>query len=568
LKDTEYSTPPREFIFVLDRSGSMIGEPIAQAKNALSACLRSLNEDDNFRILLFDHELEWFKFEPSKVNQQAIDEADKFISGIEGRGGTGIVSAIKSALSIPDDPARSRYVIFLTDGAVSAEERALQEIRSHIDVARIFTFGIGPSVNRALLQRLAHLGRGASEFLHLNEDIEGAIIRFQDRISFPVLTNVNIKWKNIKAWDIYPSILPDLYIGEPLEITGRLSAGKKPPILIIDGELENKLETFEVKLPTMAESEPAVSRLWAKSRVDSLIESTVSKRETHHKIRAEIISLALEHHLVTPYTAFVAIDKQITSENGPPKKIYVSQPLPEGLDISGFTRGQVMVSAKGPRRMRKLAAPSPHSPRMRRGTSSKGHMASIASDTSPMLYQAAPLREELDEESEIMDQLEPGDNIRWLARKQKINGSWSNDVEKTSTAVLAFLRNGHTDRKGHYRKQISRAIAWLNATDVPGLASFAKAFTLTELSKVTGLKIHQDMALAAVDQLPQPGTEMERAFLEIINGKDRSTNTPNAIKTMDDLRLAVINRISFPVPADLHKSSDEELRRAWIAAKV
>ncbi|MCJ7624515.1 MAG: VIT and VWA domain-containing protein, partial [Anaerolineaceae bacterium] len=95
MKETEYSTPPREFIFVLDRSGSMTGGPIAQARNALSACLRSLNEDDNFRILLFDHELEWFKLEPCSVSQQAIDEADKFISGIEGRGGTEIVSAIK-----------------------------------------------------------------------------------------------------------------------------------------------------------------------------------------------------------------------------------------------------------------------------------------------------------------------------------------------------------------------------------------------------------------------------------------------------------------------------------------
>ncbi|MCJ7626440.1 MAG: hypothetical protein MUO76_23355, partial [Anaerolineaceae bacterium] len=467
-----------------------------------------------------------------------------------------------------NDPSRSRYVIFLTDGAVSAEERALQEIRTHIDVARIFTFGIGPSVNRALLQRLAVLGRGASEFLQLDEDIEGAIIRFQDRISFPVLTNVNIKWKNIKAWDIYPSLLPDLYIGEPLEISGRLSADKKSPILVIEGELGNSPRTFEVKLPAKAESEPVIARLWAKARVEDLLEKTARKRETQHTARTEIISLALEHQLVTPYTAFVAIDNEITAEGGTPKKIYVSQPLPDGLDIIGFTGGQVMRSAVAPQMLKRMAAPSPYRSLSLESPSSSNHMAAILSDSKSKDYAAMSFME-IREEEAVKPKIESSiNNIRWLSRRQKLNGSWGDDVEKTSAAVLAFLRNGHTDRKGHYRKQISRAISWLNTEKASGLASFAKALALAELSKMTGVKAHKEMALAAFGQLPEPETELEISFLEIIKGKERSSKTPEVIKDLDDLRSASINHIILPVPGDLLKSSDEELSRAWIAAQI
>ncbi len=195
----EASIQPREFIFVLDRSGSMSGEPIRQARNALRACLRILEPKDTFRILLFDDRLEWYQPEAVQVAQAAIDQTDQFLNTIEGRGGTEIVQAVESALDVPADRERGRYILFLTDGAVSAEDRAFQAIRKKLSQARIFTFGIGSSVNRALLSKMAQLGRGTAEFLQLDEDIEGAILRFQDKVAFPVLTDIQLDWDMIQC---------------------------------------------------------------------------------------------------------------------------------------------------------------------------------------------------------------------------------------------------------------------------------------------------------------------------------------------------------------------------------
>ena len=189
LRD-DFEVAPREFIFVLDRSGSMRGHrgkgPIDQAVNALRACIRALDTSDTFTIQAFDNKIEWFAERPQAVTQANVDAADKWLDGIDARGGTEIVGAIQSALAIADDKSRTRYVVFLTDGAVSAEDRALQQVTQKRRGARIFTFGIGSSVNRALLVKMAELGRGASEFLTIDEDIEGALIRFQDRVSYPV----------------------------------------------------------------------------------------------------------------------------------------------------------------------------------------------------------------------------------------------------------------------------------------------------------------------------------------------------------------------------------------------
>ena len=123
---------PREFIFILDRSGSMSGEPIRQARNALRACLRTLAPKDTFRILLFDNSLEWFQPEPAQAAQEQVQRADKYLDQVQGRGGTEIGMALKAALDLPQDAERVRFLIFLTDGAVSAELSILESIRKKI----------------------------------------------------------------------------------------------------------------------------------------------------------------------------------------------------------------------------------------------------------------------------------------------------------------------------------------------------------------------------------------------------------------------------------------------------
>ncbi|HMN60175.1 MAG TPA: VIT domain-containing protein, partial [Anaerolinea sp.] len=329
----EAKPAPREFIFVLDRSGSMGGEPILQARNALRACLRALNPGDAFRILLFDDRLEWYRQEASPVNQAEIDTADRFLAGVDARGGTEIMASLEASLGLPTDSGRTRYVVFLTDGAVSAELSALDLLRKKVGSARVFTFGIGPSGNRALLNRMAAVGRGAAEFLQADEDIEGAILRFQDRVSFPVLTGLKLNLSGASAWDIYPAQLPDLYTGQPLVVCGRIQHKPGEPLsLTLTGTRGAETVTLATSFTPTGPDEPAVARAWARARIDDLLGEAELSPQREEKIRAAVLELALAHRLVSPYTSFVGVDQTASVGEGQAVTIQVAQPLPQGLD--------------------------------------------------------------------------------------------------------------------------------------------------------------------------------------------------------------------------------------------
>ncbi len=327
---------PREFIFVIDRSGSMSGAPITQAKNALQACLRALGSGDTFMILAFDDQLDWMAREAYPITQANVEAAETWLAQIGARGGTEIMPAINSALLTPIDKERMRYVVFLTDGAVSADEKAIRSIAQQRGTARIFTFGIGPSVNRFLLDKMAQMGRGTAEFLGAHDDIEKALTRFQDKVSYPALLDVALTWENAEAWDTYPETLPDLYAGQPLEIVTRYKR-QGATRLTLTGKLANQSFAMTLPLPPATESNPTLKRIHARARIESLLDQRRVGGDAE-KIRQQVISLALEHRIVTPFTAFVAIDSEVASTEQA-QQIRVSVPLPEGLDLAGFVGG-------------------------------------------------------------------------------------------------------------------------------------------------------------------------------------------------------------------------------------
>jgi len=542
---------PREFLFVLDRSGSMSGGPILQARNALRACLRVLGTEDLFRILLFDHELEWYQQEPSKMTQAEVNAADQYLEGVNARGGTEIIAALKAALGLPPDPRRTRLVGFLTDGAVSAEARALQNLAKDLGQARVFTFGIGPSVNRALLSKMASLGRGAAEFLQAEEDIEGAIIRFQDRVSMPVLTDLSLEWKNGKAWDVYPRLLPDLYIGQPLEICGRVNpAGGKPPKAILRGKRGSEFVTFEMELPTAAGKDDSIGRAWARARVDDLLDRMVLEPQESESLRAQVIGLALEYGLVTPYTAFVVVDESLTS-GGKPVLIRIAQPLPAGLDFGHFApppmaampmaaganmklMGRPRTMHTGGRIMRSMAAPD----------AADGFAAAPSAEAAPSFQSAAPAprtREEI---------------LRWLGRTQQVDGSWNGDVEFTAAALLAFTRAGYTTRSGSFRTVVRRAAQWLAQVAPGGWLAFLCWRVLNELALATGEAAWKQTADSLRSQLPIPAGALEEAAL------DGKASSPAG--GLDEIRLAALAGLA----ATPLKEPAEDLWRVWHAAAL
>jgi Ca-activated chloride channel homolog len=578
-EEEEAHPQPREFIFVLDRSGSMTGVPIAQARNALRACLRTLNPQDTFRILLFDNQLEWFQKEPGPENlalpmtQSVVDQADAYLGKVEGRGGTEIIAALEAVLALPADATRTRYVVFLTDGAVSAEARALEQIRGKIGAARLFTFGIGSSVNRALLSRMAELGRGRSSFLQLDEDIEGAIIRFQDSVSFPVITDLVLEWQDGKAWDVYPARLPDLYYGQPLEICGRLARSGGSTRLILRGKRAGKPVEIPLALPAPTEN-AAIGRVWARARIDDLLEQAAMEPAKESNLRNEIIGLALEYNLVTQYTSFVAIDQDTVVSGGQPRVIHVAQPLPHGVSPQGFN-GMILAnmgammppSAVAPASfLKRVAAPSAQPPQPRASASPKT-MAdrSEEEDRKVATWMRNLMRRAGIDEPPTGDELTeaaPGaavgseQALRALARAQKLDGSWDEDVEWTAAALLAFVRQGHTTRSGDFRVVIRKAVRWLVDAKASGFSAYARALALHELAAATGDAKDQSTADAAKSSLPAPKSPLEEAALGL------PVPAPKEIRTLDDLRLAAMVKAKLPVPKELVKGVGE----AWAAA--
>lgn len=561
--DEEASPPPREFIFVLDRSGSMSGQPMAQARNALRACLRTLNPADLFSILVFDHEVAWFQSKPRPINQKWVDRADSFLTKLEGRGGTQIVPALNAALTLPADRERLRYVVFLTDGAVSAEERAYDQVRRHLGKARLFTFGIGPSVNRALLARLARLGRGTAEFLQLSEDIEGAIIRFQDRVSFPVLTDLALEWSGAKPWDVLPASLPDLYSGQPLEMVGHLKrSSRRQPKLTVRGQRAGVPVEMTVKFPAAAEPEPIISRAWARARVDDLLEQESSGRTAPHKIRTEIIALALEQNLVTPHTAFVAVDSEVATEDGKPRTIHVAQPLPQGLDLEGFVgTGANLMRGAPPHQAMAMAMPV--SGGMRRKSAPR--IARFAAKLADEVMELRAVRQPEQAYLPALGQVD--ETLRWLARSQRVNGSWQDNVETTAAVLLAFVRAGHTTKDGHYRQLIRRAFSWLSGRPASGIAAAAQLVALAELAQATGSETHLKAVEGLKTKLGAPsGGLMGAAFKRAESPASPVSGGPGQISSLNDLRLAAVCAAGGSVPADAEIKGEPSLVRAWSAA--
>jgi Ca-activated chloride channel homolog len=561
--EEEPQVPPREFIFVLDRSGSMSGEPIAQARNAMRACLRTLNPGDAFRILLFDNELEWFNSEALPVTQEKVEQADTYLGRVQGRGGTEIIRAIDAVLGLPVDAQRTRFVVFLTDGAVSAEAQALEQIRGRIGSARLFTFGVGPSVNRALLSRMARLGRGRAAFLQLEEDIEGAIIRFQDSVSFPMLTNLSLAWKNGKAWDIYPTRLPDLYSGEPLEFSGRLARSTDQPLrLELRGERGGQPLTLQVDLTPPAGRDSAIERVWAQARVEDLLEQQALDPARAQKFRTDILGLALEYSLITQYTSFVAIDQETAQGGGKPSVIHVAQPLPKGLSPEGF-QPQAQMARMG-MAMPASFMPAPASPGQAsttgplRSLMSKLAGRSLQENTRNIAQEEAQFA--TPEVVQVTDTRKNETALRWLARAQKLDGSWDGDVERTAAALLAFVRAGNTTRAGSFRQALRRAVSWLVGHPGTNFTAFLRALALEELARATGDEKDSAQAQSARLALPPPSTSIERAALG-----EQQVSVPASIQSMDDLRLAGIQKRRLPLPKNLLQGETADLAMIWSA---
>jgi Ca-activated chloride channel family protein len=321
---------PLELVYVLDCSGSMEGRPIAQAKAAIRAALTKMRPDDTFQIVKFSNDAQLMAPVPLAASRENIAKALHYLDQPYGGGGTMMLEGIAKSLDFPHDESRLRFVCFLTDGFIGNEAQILGQIHQRLGASRIFSFGVGPSVNRYLLDHMAKIGRGAVAYLPLNQEAEPVMTAFFDRISHPALTDLTIDWGGMNATDVFPADLPDLFVGRPVILSGKFT-GNGVATIRVKGKVGGEIEEIPLtlNLDTVAATNPALRPIWARQKIADLADR--STWDTATDFATPIRALALEHNLMSAFTAFVAVDATRQSEGTHGTTVNVPVPMPEGV---------------------------------------------------------------------------------------------------------------------------------------------------------------------------------------------------------------------------------------------
>ena len=262
------SRRPMEMVFVIDCSGSMDGRPLAQAKEAIATALGLLNPDDTFQIIRFSDGASQFGRKPVPATEENLAAARRYLANLNSQGGTRMLEGVKAALDFPHDPSHFRFVSFLTDGYIGNESDILAEVHRRLGAARIFSFGIGDSVNRYLLERMAKTGRGAAAYLGLDDSAEAVMGAFFERVSHAALTDVDIDWGGMTVSDTYPSQLPDLFVGRPLVVSGRFRG--EPTPVTISGTVDGSRRAFVLEAAEQGSAGPSLAKVWARANIADL----------------------------------------------------------------------------------------------------------------------------------------------------------------------------------------------------------------------------------------------------------------------------------------------------------
>jgi Ca-activated chloride channel family protein len=326
---------PREMVFVVDTSSSMAGEPLAKAKEVVRRALAAMGPDDTFQIIRFDDRAGALGPRPLANHPRNVALALGWLDALAPGGGTEMTSGVAAALDFPHDPARLRIVAFLTDGYIGNEDDVLRMVAAHLGPARLFSFGVGSAVNRYLLEEMARIGRGAVDIVRPDEDTRAAVGRFHDRIARPLLTDVTVDWNGLDVEDQVPAAIPDLFLGQPLVVAARYGRPGRA-VVTVHARKAGQPVSFPVPvtLPERDEARPAVASVWARARIAELSRQLLRLRDSDAEaggLRERITAIALAHHLMSPYTAFVAVDTTRVTAGGPSKEVTVPVEVPEGV---------------------------------------------------------------------------------------------------------------------------------------------------------------------------------------------------------------------------------------------
>jgi Ca-activated chloride channel family protein len=313
VKPPDVRTRPKTVVFVLDRSGSMAGKKIEQARNALRFVLNNLRDDDTFNIVAYDDRVETFRPELQRYSSRTRDEAERFVDNIREGGSTNIDAALQTALTMVPDDDRPSYILFLTDGLPTAGETNEMAIadrgrRANKYRARVFAFGVGFDVNARLLDRLSGGNSGTSEYVKPDENIEAHVSRFYSKMTSPVLSDIRIELTGTDVNRTYPRDLPDLFEGGQLIWSGRYRQGGRTTIRL-SGKVGGERRSFEFPADLASTDRGTahdfVERIWALRRVGFIIDQ-IDLHGQNKELVDELVSLSTRYGILTPYTSFLA----------------------------------------------------------------------------------------------------------------------------------------------------------------------------------------------------------------------------------------------------------------------
>ncbi len=341
---TASQIPPREYIFIVDVSGSMHGFPLEISKKLLRDLISSLRPTDTFNVLLFAGGSSLMSEQSVPATPDNIQHAIQLIEQQQGGGGTELLPALKRALSVPRAEGNSRTVVIATDGYVTVEEEAFDLIRNHLGDGNFFPFGIGSSVNRYLIEGMARVGMGEPFVIYRPEGAQAKAEEFRKLIESPVLTRIKVDFGRFDAYEVEPPAIPDLLAQRPIIVFGKWH-GRPQGEIILRGMAAGRPYTEKIEvgkvMPQSAHS--AIRYLWARHRI-ALLGDYNRLRPDDGRVK-QITQLGLTYNLLTAYTSFVAIDTQVRVKNGQAVTVKQPLPLPEGVSDLAVGEGSAMMKA-------------------------------------------------------------------------------------------------------------------------------------------------------------------------------------------------------------------------------
>lgn len=331
---TTKDASPKEMIFLIDCSGSQAGLPLEQAKGTLNYILDHMNPQDTFQIVAFSDTQSILFQSPQSANPVMLAKAKLFIAALSADGGTWMAPAVEAICKVPADKNRLRIVTFMTDGYVGNDLEIQGLVRKYRGSSRWFSFGTGGSVNRSLIEGIAREGGGEAEYVPLNANTKDIAAKFYARISTPVLADVRVSFEGLQTSEVYPAALTDLWAQRPVCLTGRFRKPGQGTVVLSGLRRGMPYEKrFEVCFPSDGNQDSSIGSMWARAKCDDLLARDflgAHQGELKKELKQMIVATALEHHIMTPYTSFLAVETKRRVE-GVPEKVVVPVMMPHSL---------------------------------------------------------------------------------------------------------------------------------------------------------------------------------------------------------------------------------------------